>query len=182
MNEVFTLALAIGFVAGLRSMMAPALVAWAAHRGWINLQSTSLASMGSTAAVVIFSFLAVLELLADKLPVAPKRTAPFPLSVRIVLGAFCALCLAAAMHRSLFAAVLLGAIGGLIGAFAGYRIRKRLVRKLHARDSQIAIAEDLITLGLAILIVSSLPADAAYRGGKTAIIHIAKETETIVNA
>jgi uncharacterized membrane protein len=155
MNEVFALALAIGFVAGLRSMMAPALVAWAAHRGWINLQGTSLASMGSMGAVALFSLLAVLELFGDKLSFAPKRTAPFPLSARIVLGAFCALCFATAAHRSLFAAGLLGAIGGLIGSLAGYRIRKRLVRKLHARDTVIAIAEDLIALGLAILIVSS---------------------------
>ena len=31
------LVLGIGVVAGLRSMTAPAAVAWAAHLGWINL-------------------------------------------------------------------------------------------------------------------------------------------------
>jgi uncharacterized membrane protein len=155
MNEVFVLALAIGLVAGLRSMMAPALVAWAAHLGWMNLQETSLAWMGSTGAVVIFSLLAVGELMGDKKPYAPKRTQPLPLSARIVLGGFCGLCFSAAAHRPLFPAAIVGGIGGFAGAFAGYRIRRWLVQNLHTRDRVIGVAEDLITLGLAIFIVSS---------------------------
>jgi uncharacterized membrane protein len=155
MNDAFALALAIGVVAGLRSMIAPALVAWAAHLGWINLQGTTVAWMSSTGAVVIFSLMALGELLGDKLPFAPKRTQPLPLSARIVLGGFCGLCLSAAMHRPLFPATIVGAIGGFAGAFAGYRLRRWLVRNLHTRDRVIAVAEDLIALGIAILIVSS---------------------------
>ena len=45
MNYVFVLALGIGIVAGLRSLTAPAVVAWAAHLGWLNLHGTSLAFM-----------------------------------------------------------------------------------------------------------------------------------------
>jgi uncharacterized membrane protein len=155
MNEVFVLALAIGLVAGLRSMIAPALVAWAAHLGWMNFQQTSLAWMGSTGAVVIFSLLAIDELMGDKKTYAPKRIQPLPLSARIVLGGFCGLCFSAVAHRPLFPAAIVGGIGGFIGAFAGYRIRRWLVQNLHARDRVIAVAEDLITLGLAIFIVSS---------------------------
>jgi uncharacterized membrane protein len=33
-NGVLALALGIGFVAGLRSLTAPAAVSWAAHLGW----------------------------------------------------------------------------------------------------------------------------------------------------
>jgi uncharacterized membrane protein len=156
MNAVFGLALAIGFVAGLRSMIAPALVAWAAHRGWIDLQDTSVSWMSSTGAVVIFSLLAAGELIGDKLPFVPKRTQPFPLSARIILAGFCGLCFSAATHRSLFPATIVGAIGGLIGAVVGYRIRRWLVERWHARDWVIAIAEDLITLGVAIFLVSSV--------------------------
>lgn len=155
MNKVFVLALAIGLVAGLRAMMAPALVAWAARLGWMNLQETSLAWMGSTAAVVIFSLLAIGELIGDKKSHAPKRTQPLQLSTRIVLGAFCGLCFSAVAHRPLFPGAIVGGIGGFAGALAGYRIRRWLVRNLHTRDRVIAVAEDLITLGLAIFIVSS---------------------------
>ena len=38
MNYVFLFALGIGFAAGLRSLTPPAVVAWAAHLGWLNLK------------------------------------------------------------------------------------------------------------------------------------------------
>jgi uncharacterized membrane protein len=85
-NYVFLLAIGIGIVAGLRSLTAPAAVAWGAHLNWLNLHGSPLAFMGSTAAVAIFSLLAIGELVADKLPMTPKRTAPAPLMVRIVIG------------------------------------------------------------------------------------------------
>jgi uncharacterized membrane protein len=42
--------------------------------------------MGSTVAVIIFTLLAVVELVADQLPSTPSRTAPPGLIARIVLG------------------------------------------------------------------------------------------------
>ena len=73
MNYVFVFAIGIGIVAGLRSLLPPAVVAWAAHFGWLNLHGSPLAFMGSTAAVAIFSIFAIGELIADKLPATPKR-------------------------------------------------------------------------------------------------------------
>jgi uncharacterized membrane protein len=48
----------------------------------------------------------------------------------------------------------MGGIGGLIGAFAGYEFRRRLVSGLKFKDMIIAVLEDLIAIGLALLIVS----------------------------
>ena len=62
----------IGFFAGLRSLAAPAATAWGAHLGWLKLDYP-LAYIGSFASVAIFSVLAVIELIADKLPQAPNR-------------------------------------------------------------------------------------------------------------
>ena len=42
-TAVFVLSFLIGIVSGLRAMMAPAAVSWAARRGWLNLAPTSLA-------------------------------------------------------------------------------------------------------------------------------------------
>src|SRR6266849_2526604 len=75
-SYVLFLAFAIGIIAGLRSLTAPAVVAWAAHRGWLNLHNTALAFMGSTLAVGIFTVLALVELVADQLPSTPARTKP----------------------------------------------------------------------------------------------------------
>jgi uncharacterized membrane protein len=153
-NYVFVLAVGIGIVAGLRSLTAPAVVAWGAHLGWLNLHGSPLAFMASTAAVVIFSLLAIGELVADKLPRTPKRTAPAPLVARIVTGGLCGACLCAATGQSLFLGAILGAIGGVIGAFSGYEIRSRVVNALHIQDFFVAICEDLIAIALACLVVS----------------------------
>src|SRR5215469_16505479 len=111
MNYVFVLALGIGIVAGLRSLTAPAVVAWGAHLGWLNLQGSPLSFMGSTASVAIFSLLAIGELIADKLPTIPKRTAPAPLTARVITGGLCGACLWAAVAKSLLAGSLLGGVG-----------------------------------------------------------------------
>jgi uncharacterized membrane protein len=154
LNYILILALGIGIVAGLRSLTAPAVVAWAAHLNWLNLHGSPLAFMGSTVTVAIFSLLAIGELVADKLPMMSKRTAPAPLMARVVTGGLCGACLYAAAGQSLVAGALLGGIGGIIGAFLGYGIRKRLVNNLHIKDLVVAVCEDLIAVGLALFFVS----------------------------
>jgi len=155
-NYVFALAIGIGIVAGLRSLTAPAAVSWAAHLGWLDLQGSSLAFMGSTASVVVFSLLAIVEYVGDKLPKTPSRTTLVPLIARIVMGGLSAACLCASADQSLLAGAILGGVGGVMGAFAGYQARKRLVSGLKVNDILIAVPEDLVAIGLAYCIVSSL--------------------------
>lgn len=156
MNGDWFLALAfgIGFVAGLRSLTAPAVVAWAAHLGWLDLSGSHVAFMATTGATVVFSLLAIGELVADKVPGVPRRTDYAPLVARVCTGALCAACLAAAAHRPLLAACVFGGLGGVIGAFAGYETRRRLVNQFHFRDFYVAVCEDLIAIGLACFVVS----------------------------
>jgi uncharacterized membrane protein len=151
-NYIFVLAVGIGIVAGLRSLTAPAVVAWAAHIGWLNLHGSRLAFMESTTAVAIFSVLALGELIADKLPI-PKRTAPAPLIARIVTGALCGACLCAAVGEPWIEGMLFGGVGGVIGAFGGYKVRERLVKNLHIRDFVVAVCEDLVAVGLGFFLV-----------------------------
>jgi uncharacterized membrane protein len=153
---VLLFALGIGVVAGLRSLTAPAVVAWAAHLGWINLQGSPLAFMGSVWAVAIFTVLAVIELVADQLPSTPSRTAPVGLSARVVTGALSGACLGIAGGGALWLAGVAGALGGIAGAFGGYQIRVRLVRTLRAPDFAIAIPEDLVAIGLGLFLVTRL--------------------------
>jgi len=154
MTYVFVFAIGIGIVAGLRSLLAPAIVAWAAHFDLLNLNGSVLAFMGSRTAVVIFSIFAIGELVADKLPKTPKQTDFAPLLARILLGGLSGASLCAAAGKSLLAGALLGGIGGVIGAFVGYEIRRRLVNTLHVKDFFPAISEDLIAIALACFFVS----------------------------
>jgi uncharacterized membrane protein len=124
-SVVFFLALGIGLVTGLRSMTGPAVVCWAAHLGWLDLEGSRVAFMGSTPATYAFSAAALGELIADKLPFIPNRTSPGPLFGRAILGALSGAALCVAASRSSAAGALLGGAGGLAGAFAGYRARAR---------------------------------------------------------
>jgi uncharacterized membrane protein len=156
MNFGLVLSQAFGFgvVAGLRSMSAPAVVAWAAYLGWINLSGSHLAFMGSAWAVGIFTLAALAEFIADQLPTTPPRTTAVPLAARIVMGLLTGACLGTAGGASLWLGALTGAIGAIAGAFGGYRVRVGLVRSLQAPDFAIAIPEDLIAIGLGLLLVS----------------------------
>jgi uncharacterized membrane protein len=150
---VFVLAAGIGFVAGLRSLTAPAVVSWAAHLGRLNLQGSSLAFMGSAAAAAILSLLALAEYVGDLLPKTPNRTSPGLLIARFVMGGLSGACLCVSAHQSGLVGAILGGIGGVLGAFGGYQARKRLVKALNVKDAIIAISEDIVAIGLACALV-----------------------------
>jgi len=147
------LAIGIGFVAGLRSLTAPALVSWAACLGWLNLHGTPLAFMGSRVAVGLFTLLAIVELIGDVLPKTPPRTTPVPLIARLVMGGLCGASIYAAAAAALVMGAVLGIIGAVIGTYLGYYARKSLVASLKVNDILIAIPEDIVAIGLAYLIV-----------------------------
>ncbi|MEK6410143.1 MAG: DUF4126 family protein [Acidobacteriota bacterium] len=156
-TSVLALAFAIGVIAGLRSMTAPAVVSWAACWKWLDLQQSNLAFLGSTAAAYILAAAAIVELVVDKLPQTPSRKAPLGLIARLVLGGLSGAALCTAAHQSvlpvLFGAVL-GGLGGVIGAFAGYEARTRLVKTLKAPGFVVALLEDAIAIGGGFFIVS----------------------------
>jgi uncharacterized membrane protein len=151
---VLFLAFAIGVVSGMRSLTAPAVAAWAAHRNWLNLAGSRIAFMGSTAAVAIFTVLALLELITDKLPSTPSRTKRLGLSARFILGALSGACVAVSAGLSITSGAILGAAGGIAGAFAGYQWRTGLVNALKVPDFAIALLEDAIAIGAGLLILT----------------------------
>lgn len=152
--QVLLLAFLIGAIAGLRSLTAPTLVAWGAHRGWLALHGTRLAFVGSTAAVAIFSVLALAELVADKLPTTPSRLAPPGMIARILLGGLSGACIAASCAQSIALGAVLGAAGGIVGAFVGHALRVPLVKALKVPDLVIALLEDAVAIGGGLFIVS----------------------------
>ena len=153
-SEVLLLAFLIGVVAGLRTMTAPAVVAWAANRHWLNLDNSLLAFIDSTAAVAIFSVLALGELVVDKLPSTPNRTKLPGLIGRSVLGGVSGAAVAVSGAQSIATGAVLGVAGAIAGAFAGYEIRKRLVQALKVPDLVIALLEDAVAIGGGLVIVS----------------------------
>src|SRR3979490_2447240 len=106
--------------------------------------------MGSSGAVVVFTLGALGELVIDKLPSTPNRTRLLGLVGRSVLGGLSGAAVAVAGAQS----IALGIVPGVAGAFAGYEVRKRLVRALKVPDFVIALLEDAVAIGGGLLIVS----------------------------
>jgi uncharacterized membrane protein len=150
----FLLSFLLGFVDGLRSLTAPAIVCWAAHLGWLHLAGTKFAFVDHRSTLLVFTLLAVIELVVDKLPNTPARTAPVGLIARIVLGGASGLALATGAGISVSLAGVIASLGAIAGAFAGYHIRRAVVFRAHLPGFVVAIAEDAIAIVGGFLIVS----------------------------
>lgn len=70
------------------------------------------------------------------------------------MGALCGAALCAAGNQPLISGAILGGVGGVIGAFAGYNVRRKLVGAFNIKDIFIAFAEDAVAIGLACVFVS----------------------------
>ena len=144
----------IGLFCGLRSLTAPAVTAWAAHLGWLRLEG-HLSLIGTWPSVMIFTLVALVELVADKLPQTPSRTAAPGLIARILMGALTGACVSSAGGQGIFGA-LMGALGGMVGCFGGYWTRARAVKVIGTHDLNVALIEDLIAVGGSVWVVASV--------------------------
>jgi len=154
MRRSYTPALAVGIgaVAGLRTLAAPAVLAWAAKRRWIRLGNSPFATIISAQASTRLTDLAVSELIADKLPFTPSRLKAGPLASRVVSGAVCGATIYGVVERPLVEGAVLGGVGAIAGALAGYHMRKRPRHDMP--DLGVAVLEDVLAIGGAVLITA----------------------------
>jgi len=147
-------ALLLGVICGLRTVMGPAAVCWAAALGVVKLAGTPLAFLGAPVTPWVVSALALGELVADKLPMTPSRKVPVQFGARILSGGFCG----AAVGLSAGAwlpGLVLGVAGAVAGTFGGAAARGRLAA-MFGRDLPAALTEDVVAVAGAALIVGVL--------------------------
>jgi uncharacterized membrane protein len=148
------LALVIGIVAGLRAMMAPAAIAWAATRGSLPLHGTWLAFLGGRFAPWIFTLLAAAELVTDQLPSTPSRKVPPQFAARIVAGGVSGAAVGYGIGAPL-PGIVLGVVGAVVGTYGGAAARARLAAAFGS-DRPAALIEDAVAILGAVLVVLSL--------------------------
>ena len=151
---LYVLALLIGIVAGLRAVMAPAAIAWAARLGWLDLQGSWLAFLGYRWTPWILSLLALGELVTDQLPGTPSRKVPPQFGARIVSGGLCGAAIGVSGGHW-FTGLLLGAVGAVLGTLGGSAMRANLARAF-VNDHPAALVEDVIAIGLAAVVAFAL--------------------------
>ena len=160
---VLLFALLIGVVAGLRALTAPAVVAWAAALGWINLDGTWAEWMAHPITVTVLTILALGELVTDKLPSTPTRRVPMQFGARLVTGGFSGAVLATGAVLDpttwvVVAAIGAALIGAVVGTLGGAEARKGLVAAGGGHDLPVAMVEDAIAVvgGFAIVALSAV--------------------------
>ncbi len=138
------------------------MLCWGVRSGSIRLQGTPFAFLDHPVSLGVFSLLAAGELVGDKLPKTPSRTAAFPLAGRLAFGAGCGMVLAASSARKssrrpadLAPAALLGAFGALAGSFATAWVRRSLTKGAGLPDPPVALAEDAAVLAGSFFLVRS---------------------------
>jgi uncharacterized membrane protein len=139
-------ALGLGAISGLRSLSGPAFVSHAASHGHLDLEGTPLAFVGSSRLSKILILMEVGELVGDKLPTTPSRTAIPPLLGRAVSGAVVGAAVFLSDGRRATTGVALGSTAAVVAAFAGERLRARTVEKTGFPDPVVAIVEDATVL------------------------------------
>lgn len=150
---ILVLALLIGVVAGLRAMMAPAALAFAARFGSLALTGTPLAFMGYAWTPWILGVAALGELVTDQLPGTPSRKVPVQFGARVVTGAFSGACIGAA-HGMLVGGLIAGAVGAVLGTYGGAAARSKMAAAFRG-DRPAALIEDVVAIVLAVAVVSA---------------------------
>ncbi|HTD97553.1 MAG TPA: DUF4126 family protein [Edaphobacter sp.] len=132
----------LGLVTGLRTMTPMAVLCWFAYVGHLPVDGTWASWTAKLPTAIVFTVLALGEYVADKLPKTPNRTSPGPLAARLVFGGLVGAIVAAGLNGSGIEGVILGVSGALVGAYAGFLIRRELVQRFGFRDWPVALLED----------------------------------------
>lgn len=151
----FLLVLLLGMCTGLRTMTPIAVLCWFAYRNALHLVGWR-SFTANIVAVIIFTLMALGEYVGDKLPSTPSRTSPVGLLGRSAFGAFVGLLLAQPLLLNPVTAILTGILGALIGTYAGWFARVRIVAALKVPDWPVAVVEDCLTIAFSIALVNAV--------------------------
>lgn len=151
----------LGLATGLRSMTPLAALSRAASSGSAPAPSGSpLQFLGNRVVARLLLLLAAGELVADKLPMIPRRTMPAPLIGRIGLGALCGVVVCSQEQQP---AVLGAGIGALAAGWSTYAATsgRAALTEMGLPDIAVALTEDALTAVLSLAAVTTGPGTIA---------------------
>jgi uncharacterized membrane protein len=143
---VLLLALLIGVIAGLRALTAPAVVAWGAFLGWIDVDGKWSEWVAHPITVAVLTIFLLVELVTDQLPKTPSRKTPPQFITRLLMGAFAGAVIGSAFFHT-FSALGAGIVGAVVGTLSGAEARSRLAAASGGKDRPVAIGEDIVAVG-----------------------------------
>lgn len=145
----------LGVLSGARSMTP--LAALALYRDRPSLQGSwqDWPVLRTPAGRTVLVLAALGELVGDKLPQTPNRTAPFPLLARVATGALSGAAIGTLRGSDGWRqGAVLGAVGGVVGSFAGLWLRSGGAAT-GLPDLVFALVEDAATVACAAAVVAA---------------------------
>jgi len=141
----------LGGMTGLRAMTPMAVLCWFAWMGNLPVTGTWAFWVAKPVTAIVFTVLAVGEMVGDKLPQCPNRTDAGPLVSRVAFGGLVGALAATGLTGSALEGILLGGISALAGTWLGFLLRRWMVKDSGYRDAYVALVEDAIAVGFSIL-------------------------------
>ncbi len=140
--------LTLGTLAGMRTMSAPAIASHnLSHNQSRQLTGSPLKFMQSAQAAIVFKALAAGEIIGDKLPNTPNRTAVAGIVGRCLSGALAGACIYRATGNNALTGAFLGSITALGATFGSFYLRKSITEKTHIYDPVCGAIEDVLVIG-----------------------------------
>jgi uncharacterized membrane protein len=130
-----------------RSFIAPVALLAAATGARTTVGVAAVGQTRSAPLATVTALLALLELLADKLPNIRNRTDPAAIAGRMAAGALIGAAVSEAAGRDRLPAALAGATFAFVGAHLSFRFRRSLMR--HLPPLTAAVVEDAVVIALA---------------------------------
>jgi uncharacterized membrane protein len=145
--QPYTRATMIGAVAGLRSMMPLALLAW--NENSAQKKPGLLSHLLDIPIVKVATGLASIgEVIADKTPLIPSRLSEGSFMARLASGALAGMFITSQARCSPALGAVLGAAGAGLGSVTGYCFRTVLPATTHVSDFIWAVVEDICAFSL----------------------------------
>lgn len=143
----------LGLGTGLRSMTPLAALSWAASTGRAPAPSGSpLQLLRNRVVARLLLLMAAGELVADKLPMTPKRTMPASLIGRVGLGALCGVVVCSQEQQPAAVGAGIGALAAGWSTYAATAGRAALT-EMGLPDVAVALAEDVLASALSVAAV-----------------------------
>ena len=144
----------IGIIAGMRSMMAPALVSHQlTSTPAAPVRSRTLRFMHAPLTATLLKAAALGELIGDKMPAAPDRIAFPAILGRLGSGALAGATLLDAHPRERSYGALAGVLGAAVGSYGFFSLRRWLTTQQTMPALYAALAEDALAIGAGYLTV-----------------------------
>ncbi|RKG56079.1 DUF4126 domain-containing protein [Corallococcus sp. AB011P] len=146
-NEIWTAA-GFGVLAGMRSMTAPAFLARELSRKPTRALKRALPGLTSKKVSQRLGLMALGELVGDKNPRTPARTALPVLTGRILSGAITGAAVSRKRKGARIGFALVGAAAAFASSYVFYGFRRLLTQKLRVPNVAAGLVEDGLALAL----------------------------------